>query len=105
MAGYDEKRPRPIVDLTMEGLPGDTIEPEMESDYAPSTEEISNSTPGSNERPIDEESDRDPAALRGTLPREAPPLDSRFGLVTVIGSTIGLLLVFWAWRQLRKRTY
>ena len=68
------------------------------------TEEISNSTSGSNESSIDEENDRDPAALRGTLPREAPPLDSRFGLVTVIGITIGLLLVFWAWRQLRKRT-
>ena len=103
MAGYDEKGPRPIVDLTMEGLPGDTAEPEMRIDQAPSTEETLDDTSRSNESPLDEESNRDPAALRGTLPREAPPLDSRFGLITVIGSTIGLLLVFWVWRQVRKR--
>jgi hypothetical protein len=104
MASYDEKRPRPIVGLTMEGLPGDTKEPEMERDCAPSTEEISDNTSSSNESSFGEESDRDSAALRGTLPRQAPPLDSRFGLVTVIGSTIGLLLVFWVWRQVKKRT-
>jgi hypothetical protein len=104
MAVYDEKRPRPIVDLTMEGLPGDTVEPEARIDQAPSTEETIDNTSRSNESPIDEESNRDPAALRGTLPREAPPLDSRFGLVTVIGTTIGFLLVFWVWRQVRKRT-
>jgi|GEM_PF-304274 hypothetical protein len=105
MAGYDEKRPRPIVDLTMGGLPGDTAEPEMRIDRAPLVEETLNNGSRSNESPIDEESNTDPAALRGTLPREAPPLDSRFGLVTVIGSTIGLLLVFWVWRQFRKRMY